>query len=112
MTKTQQPWLMSGAHDPDGQFCLMEHISVRAGLPWSDHPECTHPVLASMARRINDRLDDQPRQELLEVEDDLMACPPRPELERQFSVRLAIWCAEQVLPIFEARQADAQRPPK
>lgn len=91
MAKSKAVVLSRGAHAPGGEFCLMEHISVRAELSWSDHPECTHPVLGAMARPVNDHLDDGPRQELLELEDDLMACPPRPGLEPALSAWLAIW---------------------
>ena len=43
----------------------MELASVLAGERWSDHPSCTHPLLAEVARRVNDRVNDAERQELL-----------------------------------------------
>src|SRR5579859_5800297 len=102
--------LSRGAHEPDGEYCLMEHISVRAGLPWSDRPACTHPVLAAAARNVNDRLGDEERQALLDLEDGLLAAPPRPGLEPRLSVQLAVWSAAQVLPAYEASYPGDQRP--
>ena len=32
----------------------MEYVSLLAGEPWSDQPRCTHPVLAELARMVND----------------------------------------------------------
>lgn len=43
----------------------MEMASFLAGERWSDHPNCTHPLLAAMAREINDRLGDRMRQDLV-----------------------------------------------
>lgn len=42
----------------------MEMASVLAGERWSDHPACTHPLLAELARDVNDRISDAGRQEL------------------------------------------------
>jgi hypothetical protein len=108
----ETPVLSRGSHQPGGEFCLMEHVSVRAGLPWSDRPGCTHAVLACAAVAVNDRLADGPRQQLLALEDDLMACPPRPELEPRLSVALGAWAARHVLPVYEARYPGDHRPRK
>ena len=35
-----------------------------AGEPWSDHPGCVHPVLAAVARGVNDRTSDEGRDHL------------------------------------------------
>ena len=43
----------------------MEMASFLAGERWSDHPQCTHPLLAAMAREINDRVGDRARQDLV-----------------------------------------------
>jgi hypothetical protein len=48
----------------DGQ-CLLELVSVLAGEPWSDHPRCVHPVLAAVARRVNDECTDSRRPQLV-----------------------------------------------
>jgi hypothetical protein len=42
----------------------MELASVLAGERWSDHPTCTHPLLAQLARHVNDHTSDAGRQEL------------------------------------------------
>lgn len=45
--------------------CFMELASVLANERWSDHPSCTHPVLAELARSVNDHTSDRRRGELL-----------------------------------------------
>lgn len=60
------PTLSPGRHrNPRKGACFMEMASFLAGERWSDHPNCTHPLLAAMAREINDRLGDRMRQELV-----------------------------------------------
>ena len=44
--------------------CFMEMASVLANEKWSDHPGCTHPVIAHLARLVNDHTSDQNRGEL------------------------------------------------
>jgi len=39
----------------------MEFASYLAGERWSDHPQCTHPQLASLARDVNDLVSDEHR---------------------------------------------------
>lgn len=41
--------------------CFMEMASFLAGEKWSDHPPCTHPLLAGLARVVNDTLPDGER---------------------------------------------------
>jgi hypothetical protein len=43
----------------------MEFASFLAGEPWSDHPSCTHPLLAQLARHVNDLMGDAGRQQLV-----------------------------------------------
>jgi hypothetical protein len=50
----------------------MEYASFLAGEPWSDHPACTHPMLAQLARHINEVVDDQERQELTSLVPDVV----------------------------------------
>ncbi|HEY8821578.1 MAG TPA: hypothetical protein VIM49_06480 [Dermatophilaceae bacterium] len=45
--------------------CFMEMASFLAGERWSDHPSCTHPLLAGMARLVNDTVSDQLRPRLV-----------------------------------------------
>jgi hypothetical protein len=44
--------------------CFMEMASVLANEPCSDHPKCTHPLLAHLARLVNDYTSDDNRGEL------------------------------------------------
>lgn len=44
--------------------CFMEMASVLANEPWSDHPKCTHPLIGSLARLVNDNTSDGDRGEL------------------------------------------------
>lgn len=60
------PTLSPGRHrNPRKGACFMEMASFLAGERWSDHPQCTHPLLAAMAREINDRVGDRARQDLV-----------------------------------------------
>ena len=53
------PILSRGRHrNPRRGGCFMEIASFFAGEKWSDHPVCTHPVLASIARNVNDFTSD------------------------------------------------------
>jgi hypothetical protein len=46
--------LDAGRHQrPEAGACLMEYVSVLSGEPWSDHPWCTQPLLAAVARAVN-----------------------------------------------------------
>jgi hypothetical protein len=42
----------------------MELASYLAGERWSDHPSCTHPLLAALARSVNDLSSDRARPRL------------------------------------------------
>jgi hypothetical protein len=56
------PVLDRGKHrDPTEGSCLMEYVSVLAGGRFSDHPRCTHPRLAWLARRVDDTVSDDAR---------------------------------------------------
>lgn len=56
------PLLSRGRHrSPRQGACFMELASVLAGERWSDHPRCTHPGLAHLARRVNDAVSDDVR---------------------------------------------------
>lgn len=59
------PVLSRGKHrSPRKGACFMEMASVLANEPWSDRPGCTHPLLADLARLVNDNTSDQNRGEL------------------------------------------------
>ena len=60
------PVLSRGRHrSPRRGACFMEFASFLAGERWSDHPSCTHPLLAQLARQVNDNLSDGDRQQLV-----------------------------------------------
>ena len=48
-------------------MCVMEAVSVVAGLPWTDSPACTNPTLALAAQLINDALSDSTRACLVDL---------------------------------------------
>ncbi|EWT01434.1 hypothetical protein N865_10555 [Intrasporangium oryzae NRRL B-24470] len=121
------PILSRGRHrNPRKGACFMEMASYLAGEKWSDHPTCTHPVLASMARCINDSLDEGTRQQLapmipevvgLNPTDDRVpvslvilaarAALPVAAAERQNIMALAILSAERVLAVQAGRTVDS-----
>ncbi len=56
------PVLSRGKHrGPRKGACFMELASYLAGEKWSDHPKCTHPLLAALARDVNDHVTDASR---------------------------------------------------
>ena len=59
------PMLARGKHrSPRRGACFMELASYLAGERWSDKPACTHPLLAHLARLVNDLTDDAERPRL------------------------------------------------
>ena len=62
------PILSPGKHrSPRTGACFMELASLLAGERWSDHPACTHPLLAAVARHVNDHTSDAGRQRLADL---------------------------------------------
>ncbi len=62
------PLLAAGKHRRPGKgACFMELASYLAGERWSDHPRCTHPLLASLARSVNDLTSDRGRSRLAQL---------------------------------------------
>jgi hypothetical protein len=62
------PILSRGRHrSPRRGASFMEYASFLAGERWSDHPSCTHPLLAQVARQANDLIEDSARQELVSL---------------------------------------------
>lgn len=59
------PVLSAGKHrSPRRGACFMEMASYLAGERWSDHPHCTHPLVAALARMVNDGSTDAGRSQL------------------------------------------------
>ncbi|WP_101525862.1 hypothetical protein [Nocardioides houyundeii] len=64
-TPDSMPILSRGSHRrPSKGACFMEMASHLAGERWSDHPQCTHPLLAELARLVNDNSSDRHRSDL------------------------------------------------
>ena len=62
------PQLSRGKHrNPRKGACFMELVSYLGGERWSDHPACTHSLLASVARLVNDHTSDEGRPQLAEL---------------------------------------------
>jgi hypothetical protein len=58
-TESLLPVLSAGRHrNARRGACFMEYASYLAGQRWSDHPSCTHPSLAALARLVNDLTSD------------------------------------------------------
>jgi hypothetical protein len=69
---TALPILAAGRHrSPRHGACLMEYASVLAGERFSDAPRCTDPVLAAVARAVNDYSSDAARQRIAPFAGDL-----------------------------------------
>ncbi|HEX6231971.1 MAG TPA: hypothetical protein VFZ63_02480 [Jiangellaceae bacterium] len=120
------PVLSRGKHrNPKKGACFMELASYLAGERWSDHPSCTHPLLATMARLVNDFTSDDARPPLAQLipsvigltSDDLRldatialraarTALPVASAERQRVLAVAILTAERVLAELDGRPLD------
>ena len=68
------PFLSPGRHRRRRHgVCLMEYTSILAGERFTDHPRCTDPALAAVARAVNDYSSDAARQRLAVLASDLTA---------------------------------------
>ncbi|WP_166348248.1 hypothetical protein [Phytoactinopolyspora limicola] len=125
-TPTMLPVLSRGKHRrPRKGACFMEFASYLAGERWSDHPRCTHPLLAAMARVVNDTIsdgyrprlatliplvvglnDDDPHLDALIVRRAAVAGLPVVAAERQRVLAVAAIAAERVLAELDHRDPD------
>jgi hypothetical protein len=55
----------------------MEYVSMLAGHDFTDAPLCTDPLLAELARLVNDNIGEHARDSLTCLADRLAALPPR-----------------------------------
>jgi hypothetical protein len=82
-TPDLMPVLSRGKHrSPRRGACFMELASYLAGERWSDHPQCTHPLLAGLARDVNDHVGDDARSRLAPLIPDVIglnSADPRAE---------------------------------
>ncbi|QYH37234.1 hypothetical protein FFT87_12835 [Salinibacterium sp. M195] len=68
----------------------MEFASYLAGEKWSDHPACTHPALALLARLVNDCTSDRDRPQLAELIPSVIGVTSAdPRLELHIALRAA-----------------------
>lgn len=74
----------------------MEMASFLAGERWSDHPACVHPLLAAVARMVNDALADSERNRLTLMIPDVIGLN---STDVRVDARLSLCCARAALPI-------------
>jgi hypothetical protein len=89
------PVLARGKHrSPRKGACFMELASYLAGEKWSDHPACTHPLVAALARNVNDLTSDEGRARLAPLIPSVIGLTSDdPEVD----VRIALRCAATAL---------------
>jgi hypothetical protein len=97
------PVLSKGKHrSPRKGACFMEYASFLAGERWSDHPRCTHPLLAGVARDINDHTSDAGRYRLVPLIPSVVGLDGD---DPRVDVGIAARCALVALPVVaEPRQ--------
>jgi hypothetical protein len=68
----------------------MELASYLAGARWSDHPGCTHPLVATVARLVNDHTSDAGRGRLVELVPSVIGLiSDDPHVDVDIALRLA-----------------------
>ena len=93
------PWLRSGVGEtPSDGGCIMQVVDWIHRKEWTDSPPCVHPTIRAVAIKLNDTLDDRGRQKLLDLAPRMMGTNMG---GKALSVRLALFCAESVLHIWE-----------
>ena len=109
--------------------CFMEMASFLAGERWSDHPSCTHPLLAGLARLVNDTVSDPWRPRLIPLipsvigltSDDLhvdaeialrsaLVALPVASAARQHVLATAVLACERVFAELDGRDPDSVSP--
>ncbi|RLV47510.1 hypothetical protein D9V37_15105 [Nocardioides mangrovicus] len=124
------PVLSRGKHrNAKRGACFMEMASYLAGEKWSDHPACTHGLLAAVARDVNDYVEDGARSRIVPLipsvvgltTDDpradawiaqevaLIALPIAPAPRQRVAAVGLVRC-EEVLNDLEGRPTEAMRP--
>jgi hypothetical protein len=96
------PMLSRGKHrSPRKGACFMEFASLLAGERWSDHPACTHPLLAAVARHVNDHTSDARRARLADLVPSVIGLTGD---DPHIDPRIALRCATMALPVVAAEQ--------
>jgi hypothetical protein len=102
------PWLRKGTGTtPAEGGCILQVVDWVHRGGWTDQPPCVHPVLRRLAVGANDTLDDEGRQRLLDLAPRLIGTASN---DGRLSVQLGVFCAREVLPVFEARFPGDDRP--
>ena len=96
------PQLSRGKHrSPRKGACFMELASYLAGERWSDRPSCTHPLLAALARLVNDHTSDTGRGDLAPLVPSVIGLRSD---DPCVDVRIALRSAIAALPIASAER--------
>ena len=96
------PQLSRGKHrNARRGACFMEMASYLAGERWSDHPKCTHPLVASVARLVNDNTSDHGRPRLIGLIPSVVGLTSD---DPRVDARIALRCATAALPIAPAER--------
>lgn len=99
------PILSRGKHrSPRKGACFTELVSYLAGERWSDHPACTHPLLAAVARDVNDRTSDAGRPRLAGLIPSVIGLTGE---DLHIDARIALACARRALPVAAAGRQQA-----
>jgi hypothetical protein len=94
------PLLSRGKHrNPRKGACFMELASYLAGERWSDHPSCTHPLLAGLARLVNDYTSDEARPKLAGLIPSVIGLNSD---DPRVDARIALVCATTAVPVVAA----------
>src|SRR5918993_2206418 len=96
------PILSRGNHrTPRKGACFMEFASLLAGERWSDPPACTHPLLAAVARHVNDHTSDAGRQRLAGLIPSVIGLTGE---DLHIDARIALGSATMALPVVAAER--------
>jgi hypothetical protein len=96
------PVLSRGKHrNPRKGACFMEFASLLAGERWSDHPACTHPLLAAAARHVNDYTSDAGRPRLVTLIPSVIGLTGH---DLRIDARIALRSAILALPVVAAER--------
>jgi hypothetical protein len=96
------PELSRGKHrSPRKGACFMELASYLAGERWSDRPSCTHPLLAALARLVNDHTSDAGRGDLAPLVPSVIGLRTD---DPCVDVRIALRAATAALPVASAER--------
>lgn len=99
------PVLSRGKHrNPRKGACFMEFASYLAGERWSDKPSCTQPLLAGLARLVNDNVGDESRSSLVPLIPEVVGLRTD---DTRADAMIALRSASMALPVAAERQQRA-----